>query len=79
MARCTGPFFPSNDDCGNVPTTYRVGDFIQTAWLQREGCSSLIVHRWPDVAGARVDPDAGDALPAICEGSSVQASIQAGA
>jgi hypothetical protein len=57
-------FISSDERFGNVPGTHMVGGFIQTAFLQREGCSTSIVHRWPDPAGEMVDPTRGEELPA---------------
>jgi hypothetical protein len=44
---------------------YAVGGFIQLRVLRRDFGGTWIVHRWPDVVGQRVDPDAGVLAPPL--------------
>lgn len=42
---------------------YAVGGDLHVIILERETMTQMRTHRWPDVVGRRIDPDAGEAMP----------------
>lgn len=53
---------PIGDDPANG--TCQVGGLVQLAQINRGAASSVIVHRWPDAVGVRLDPANGPVCPA---------------
>ncbi len=52
---------------------FQVGGFAQVAMVTVEGCSTQIIHRWPDRVGELIDPNAGpNCAPEVTGGASVE-------
>lgn len=50
-------------------SAFQVGGFAQVAMVTVEGCSTQIIHRWPDQVGEFIDPDAGpNCAPEVIRG-----------
>ncbi|SFU38827.1 hypothetical protein SAMN02799631_00385 [Methylobacterium sp. 174MFSha1.1] len=40
-------------------SNFQVGGFVQVAMVTEDGCSTSIIHRWPDHIGEMIDPASG--------------------